>query len=98
MKSFLLFDRYREVRDVAYDAITEMDHLATDLREVLMKHRVCIAKAADVDGQYVNIAHMTRACCKMDVVAEKLQNAAKTLRKVLSEEPPLHEVLEEHLS
>jgi hypothetical protein len=41
---------------------------------------------------------MTRACCKMDVVAEKLQNAAKTLRKVLSEEPPLHEVLEEHLS
>jgi hypothetical protein len=98
MKSFLQFNRFREVRDATYDAITEMDHLAADLREVSTEHGDRIAKGADVDGRYVHIAHMTRACGKMDVVAEKLQNAVKTLRKALSEEPPLHEVLEEHLS
>jgi hypothetical protein len=50
MKSFLQFDRFREVRDAVYDAITEMDHLAANLREVSTEHGVCIAKAADVDG------------------------------------------------
>jgi phytoene dehydrogenase-like protein len=50
MKSFLQFNRFREVQDATYDAITEMDHLAADLREVLTEHGVRIAKGADVDG------------------------------------------------
>jgi bisphosphoglycerate-independent phosphoglycerate mutase (AlkP superfamily) len=86
------------VRDAVYDAISEMDHLAADLREVSMEHGVRIAKAANVDGRYVHMAHMTRACSKMDAVAEKLQNVANTLKKAFFEEPPLHEVREEHLS
>jgi hypothetical protein len=98
MKSLFQFKRYSEVRDAAYDVITEMDHLATELREVSTEHGVHIVKAIDVNGRYVHIAHMTRACGKMDVVTEKLQNTAKTLRKALFEEPPPQEGLEEHIS
>jgi hypothetical protein len=34
----------------------------------------------------------------MDAVADKLEDAAKTLRKVLSKESPPREMLEEHMS
>jgi hypothetical protein len=88
MKYLFQFKRYNEVRDAAYDVIAEMDHLATELREVSTEHGVRIAKAVDVNGRYVHVAHMTWACSKMDVVTEKLQNAAKTLRKALFQEPP----------
>jgi hypothetical protein len=80
------------VRDATYDVVTEMDHLADDLREVSMKHGVCIAKTANVSGRYVHMAFMTRAFDKMDVVAEKLKNEVKTLRKAMSKESPPHEV------
>jgi hypothetical protein len=92
MKYVLHYDKYREVYDVADSTITEMDRLADDLRRVSMEHGVRVANAADVDGQYVHIAVMTRACGKMDVVAKKLENAAKTLRNALSEESPPREV------
>jgi hypothetical protein len=99
MTSIFQLDRYREVRDAANAAITEMDHLADDLREVSAEHVVRVAKAAiDVDGRYVHMEVMTRACGKMDVVADKLETVAKTLRKALSEESLLHEVQEEYIS
>jgi hypothetical protein len=80
MKSILQYDRYREVYDAADSMITEMDHLTDDLRMVSGEHGVRVANATVyVDGRYVHLAVMTRACGKMDDVAEKLENAAKTL-------------------
>jgi hypothetical protein len=74
---FFQLDRYKEVWDAADAAITEMNHLADDLRKVSTKHGVCVANASvDVDGRYVHMAVMTRAYGKMDVVADKLKNAA----------------------
>jgi hypothetical protein len=97
MTSIFQLDRYREGRDAANAAIIEMDHLADDLREVSTKHGVRVAMAAvDVDGRYVHMAVMTRACGKLDVVTDKLETASKTLRKVLSKESPPHEVQEEY--
>jgi hypothetical protein len=93
MKSVLQYDRYREVYDAVDSAITEMDHLADDLRTVSREHGVRV-----VNGRYVHLAGMTRACGKMDIVAEKLENAAKTLRNVLSEASPPHEVQDEMIS
>jgi hypothetical protein len=83
------------VRDVAEATITEMYHLADDLRKVSVEHGVHVVKAAvDVYGRYVHMAVMTRACTKMDVVANKLETAAKTLRKPLTKESPPREVQE----
>jgi hypothetical protein len=53
-------DGYIEVRDVAEAAITEMDHLAVNLREVSTQHAVHVAKA--VAGRYVHMSIMARAC------------------------------------
>jgi hypothetical protein len=78
--------KYKEVQDASEAAITKMDHLADDLREVSVDHGVHVAKAvADVEGRYVHMAAMTRACSKMDVVAHKLETATKTLRKAVTE-------------
>jgi hypothetical protein len=52
-------DGYIEVRDVAEAAITEMDHLAVNLREVSTQHAVHVAKA--VAGRYVHMSIMALA-------------------------------------
>jgi hypothetical protein len=92
MKYVFQFDRYREVRDVTEVAITEMDHLADDLRNVSAQHGVHVAKAvADVDGRYVHMAVMTTACGKMELVADKLKTVDNTLRNMLTEDSPPRE-------
>jgi hypothetical protein len=69
------------------------------MRTVSREHGVRVANpTVNIDGRYVHMAVMTRACGKMDAVANKLEDAAKTLRKVLSKESPPREVLEEHMS
>jgi hypothetical protein len=99
MKYVLQYDRYKEVYDVADSVITEMDHLADDLRTVSREHGVRDANAiTDVDGRYVHMTVMTRACGKMDVVVENLTIVAKTLRNALSEQSPPHKVQEELIS
>jgi hypothetical protein len=99
MKSIFQLDRYREVRDAADAAIPEMNHHANDLKEVLAEHGVRVVKvAADADGRYVCMTVMTRACDKMDVVADKLEIAIKTLRKALFEESPPCEVQQDYIS
>jgi hypothetical protein len=60
------------VWDAMEAMITEMDHLADDLRQVSVQHGVHVAKAAaDVDGRYVHMTVMTTACTKMDLIADK---------------------------
>jgi hypothetical protein len=87
------------VYDAADSVITEMDHLTDDLRTVSWEHGVRVANAAtDIDGRYVHMTFMTRACGKMDVVAEELENVAKALRNALFEESPPHEMQEEKIS
>jgi hypothetical protein len=44
------------------------------------------------------MAVMTRACGKMDVVADKLKTATKTLRKAVTKESLPREVVEECMS
>jgi hypothetical protein len=99
MKSILQLVRYKEVRDAVEAAITEMDRLADDLREVSADHEIHVAKvAADVEGRYVHMVVITRACGKMGVVADKLKTTAKTLRKAMTKESPPREVVEECMS
>jgi hypothetical protein len=99
MKSILQLARYKKVWDAVEAVIIEMDRLANDLREVLADHWVHVAKAAaDAEGRYVHMAVMTRACGKMDVVADKLKTATKTLRKAVTKESLPREVVEECMS
>jgi hypothetical protein len=87
------------VWDVLDFVITEMAHAAADLRKVSSEHEVRVAHAAaDVGSRYVHMAVMSRACSKMDGVAEKLKNVANNLMNVLAGQSPPHEVQEEYLS
>jgi hypothetical protein len=93
------FDRYNKVWDGLDSAITEMAHVAANLRKVSREHVVCVANvAANVDSRYVHMAVMTRACGKMDGVAEKLKNVANSLVNVLAGPSPPHEMQEEYIS
>jgi hypothetical protein len=96
---YLHFDRYVEVRDGLQSALTEMERAAADLRIVSREHGVRVANAAtDMDVHYFHLSVMTRACGKMNDVAEKLENATSRLFNVLHEESPPHEVQEEYIS
>jgi hypothetical protein len=95
----LQFSRYREVWDATYAVITVIARATNDLRDLSRDHGVCVANAvAGVDGQYVHLEVMTRACSKMVDVAEKLESVAYTLRNALSQESPPREVQEEMIS
>jgi hypothetical protein len=96
---YLQFDRFVEVRDGLESALTEMECAAANLRRVSREHGVHVANAiADVDGCYVHMSVMSRACGKMDDVAEKLENVTNRLFNVVHEESPPCEVQEEFIS
>jgi uncharacterized coiled-coil protein SlyX len=95
----LQFDRFVEVRNGLESALAEIERVAAELRRVLREHEVRVGKVAtDVDGPYVYMPVMNRACSKMDDVAEKLKNSANKLFNLVHEESPPREVQEEYAS
>jgi hypothetical protein len=95
----LQFDRFIEVRNGLESALGEMERAAAELRTMSREHGVRVAKvAADVDGRYVHMVVMSRACGKMDNIVEKLENSANKLFHLVPEESPAREVQEEYFS
>jgi hypothetical protein len=92
----LQFDKFVEVSDGLESALTEAERVADDLRGVLRKHGVCVANAAtDVDGHYIHMSVISRACGKMDDVTEKPKNVTNKICNLVHEESPPREVQEE---
>jgi hypothetical protein len=73
-----------------------MANVARQLRRVTSEHDFRVGNTvADFDSRYVHMAVMSRACSKMDGVAEKLKNVANNHINVFAGQSPPHEVQEE---